>query len=320
MDGNENIIKFVDNELSLEVQISPEEDTVWLTQKQMSDLFGKNVRTINDHITAIYTEEELEKKSTIRKNRIVQKEGNRSVNREVNLYNLDVIISVGYRVKSQRGVQFRKWANKILKDYLVRGYVVNPRVLEIPDYDQVVEMLESYRKVDGKLPVSSDSILDFLIAYSKGLKILDDYDHHSIEVPKGRNGMYQITYEECMKVIRKSQFQDKSDNFAVERDASFQSSIATIYQSFGGEDLYPSLEDKASHLLYFITKNHSFIDGNKRIAATIFLYFMEKNDALYLNGEKRIGEETLATLTILIASSDPDDKELIINLIRLLIK
>ncbi|MDQ0361869.1 Fic family protein [Breznakia pachnodae] len=314
MSEDKNVIKFIDNELSLEVQVSPEEDTVWLDQKQLSELFDKDQSVISRHIKKIFSEGELEEGSNMQKMHIANSD------KPVNFYNLDVIISVGYRVKSHRGVQFRKWANKILREYLIKGYALNPKVLSIQDYNHVVEILDNYRKVDGKLTVSSDSILDFLIAYSDGLKILDDYDHHSIQVPEGQKAIYKITYEECMDVIKKSKFQEKGDKFAIERDESFRSSIATIYQSFGGDDLYPSLEDKAAHLLYFITKNHSFFDGNKRIAATIFLYFMDKNEALFLDNKKRISEETLATLTIPIASRGPKDIELILNLIKLLIK
>lgn len=236
---------------------------------------------------------------------------------DINYYNLDVIISVGYRVKSKQGVLFRKWANSILKRYLLKGYVVNERHFQ--DIDYVTKMLDQYRNAGGKLP-SSNSMLEFLKAYQKGFKILDDYDHHQLEIPVGQKDTYVLHYDECMKLIHNTMFENKGDLFSIERDDSFRSSISTIYQSFGRVDLYPTLEDKASALLYFIVKNHSFIDGNKRIGATIFLYFLEKNHALYKNGMERINNDALATLTILVASSRPEDKEIMMELIKTIIK
>lgn len=249
--------------------------------------------------------------------RQLKKEGGRQVTREIEYYNLDMIISLGYRVKSKRGVLFRKWANSILKRYLLKGYVVNERHFQ--DIDYVTKMLDQYRNAGGKLP-SSDSMLEFLKAYQRGFKILDDYDHHQLEVPVGQKDNYILHYDECMKLIHNTMFENKGDLFSIERDDSFRSSISTIYQSFGGVDLYPTLEDKASALLYFIVKNHSFIDGNKRIGATIFLYFLEKNHALYKNSMERINNDALATLTILVASSRPEDKEIMMELIKTIIK
>ena len=236
---------------------------------------------------------------------------------DVNYYNLDVIISVGYRVKSKQGVIFRKWANSILKRYLLKCYVVDERHFQNIDY--VTKMLDQYRNAGGKLP-SSNSMLEFLKAYQRGFKILDDYDHHQLEVPVGQKDTYVLHYDECMKLIHNTMFENKGDLFSIERDDSFRSSISTIYQSFGDVDLYPTLEDKASALLYFIVKNHSFIDGNKRIGATTFLYFLEKNNALYKNGMERINNDALATLTILVASSRPEDKEIMMELIKTIIK
>ncbi|MCD7807999.1 MAG: virulence RhuM family protein, partial [Erysipelotrichaceae bacterium] len=223
----------------------------------------------------------------------------------------------GYRVKSKQGIIFRKWANNILKEYLLKGYVLNDKYFQNIDY--VIKGLEQYKKYSGQLP-SSESMLEFLKAYQRGFKILDDYDHHTLEVPKGQKDVYIIHYDECINLIHNTVFSHRGDQFAVERDDSFKSSISTIYQSFDGHDLYPSLEDKASALLYFIVKNHSFIDGNKRIAATIFLYFLEKNHSLYKNGFERVNNDTLATLTILIALSKPEEKDIIMELIKTIIK
>lgn len=304
---------FKDGELELEVNVSPEGDTVWLNQNDISALFEKERSVITKHIRNIFNEEELVEKSNVQFLHIANSD------KPVKVYNLDVIISVGYRVKSKRGVAFRKWANSVLKEYILKGYSINQNKLLIPDYSQLVAMLETYRKFDGQLNITSDDLLGFLVAYEKGLKILDDYDHQSIEVVGGRKDTYRLNYDECIDVIKKSTFKDKGDLFAVELNDSFKASISTIYQTFDGNELYPTLELKAANLLYFITKNHSFVDGNKRIAATIFLYFMERNKALEINKINRISNETLATLTILIASSNPGDQEIIVNLIQLLI-
>ena len=216
-------------------------------------------------------------------------------------------------MKSKRGILFRQWANRVLKTYLLKGYVLNNKHFQ--DIDYVTKILDDYHKVGGRLP-SSHSLLEFLKAYQRGFQILDDYDHHTLVSPKGEKDLYIIDYDECINLIHETMFTDKGDQFAIEKDKSFRSSIATIYQSFGGEDLYPTLEDKASALLYFIVKNHSFIDGNKRIGATIFLYFLSKNRALYKMGQERINNDTLATLTILVASSRPEDKDIVIELVK----
>ena len=317
------VVQFKDGSFVLDVNVSSNGETVWLTLDQMSRLFNKNKSTISRHISNIFIEEELDEKSSVAKNATQLKrydprtKKDRIATVDVNYYNLDVIISVGYRVKSKQGVLFRKWANSILKRYLLKGYVVNERHFQNIDY--VTKMLDQYRNAGGKLP-SSNSMLEFLKAYQRGFKILDDYDHHQLEIPVGQKDTYILHYDECMKLIHNTMFENKGDLFSIERDDSFRSSISTIYQSFGGVDLYPTLEDKASALLYFIVKNHSFIDGNKRIGATIFLYFLEKNHALYKNGMERINNDALATLTILVASSRPEDKEIMMELIKTIIK
>lgn len=317
------VVQFKDGSFVLDVNVSSNGETVWLTLDQISRLFNKNKSTISRHISNIFVEEELDEKSSVAKNATQLKrydprtKKDRIATVDVNYYNLDVIISVGYRVKSKQGVLFRKWANSILKRYLLKGYVVNERHFQ--DIDYVTKMLDQYRNAGGKLP-SSDSMLEFLKAYQRGFKILDDYDHHQLEIPVGQKDNYILHYDECMKLIHNTMFENKGDLFSIERDDSFRSSISTIYQSFGGIDLYPTLEDKASALLYFIVKNHSFIDGNKRIGATIFLYFLEKNHALYKNSMERINNDALATLTILVASSRPEDKEIMMELIKTIIK
>lgn len=317
------VVQFKDGSFVLDVNVSSNGETVWLTLDQMSRLFNKNKSTISRHISNIFVEEELDEKSSVAKNATQLKrydprtKKDRIATVDINYYNLDVIISVGYRVKSKQGVLFRKWANSILKRYLLKGYVVNERHFQ--DIDYVTKMLDQYRNAGGKLP-SSNSMLEFLKAYQRGFKILDDYDHHQLEIPVGQKDTYVLHYDECMKLIHNTMFENKGDLFSIERDDSFRSSISTIYQSFGRVDLYPTLEDKASALLYFIVKNHSFIDGNKRIGAPIFLYFLEKNHALYKNGMERINNDALATLTILVASSRPEDKEIMMELIKTIIK
>lgn len=317
------VVQFKDGSFVLDVNVSSNGETVWLTLDQMSRLFNKNKSTISRHISNIFVEEELDEKSSVAKNATQLKrydprtKKDRIATINVNYYNLDVIISVGYRVKSKQGVLFRKWANSILKRYLLKGYVVNERHFQ--DIDYVTKMLDQYRNAGGKLP-SSNSMLEFLKAYQRGFKILDDYDHHQLDVPVGQKDTFFLHYNECMELIHHTMFENKGDLFSIERDDSFRSSISTIYQSFGGVDLYPTLEDKASALLYFIVKNHSFIDGNKRIGATIFLYFLEKNHALYKNGMERINNDALATLTILVAGSRPEDKEIMMDLIKTIIK
>lgn len=309
------VVQFKDGSFVLDVNVSSNGETVWLNREQLSQLFDRDIKTIGKHINNTL-KEELDS-SSVAKFATVKKEGDRQVTREIEYYNLDMIISLGYRVKSKRGVLFRKWANSILKRYLLKGYVVNERHFQ--DIDYVTKMLDQYRNASGKLPCSN-SMLEFLKAYQRCFKILDDYDHHQLEIPVGQKDTYILHYDECMKLIHNTMFENKGDLFSIERDDSFRSSISTIYQSFGGVDLYPTLEDKASALLYFIVKNHSFIDGNKRIGATIFLYFLEKNNALYKNSMERINNDALATLTILVASSRPEDKEIMMELIKTIIK
>jgi prophage maintenance system killer protein len=228
--------------------------------------------------------------------------------RPVAIYSLDVIISVGYRVKSQRGVEFRRWANSVLKDYILRGYAVNDR--RISQLGQIVQIM---KRAEDQL--DAQQVLSVVESYSAALDMLDDYDHQTMSKPKGNKATYVLSYDECREVIDKMKFASDSDLFGNEKDDSFKGSIGAIYQSFDGKDLYPSLEEKAANLLYFVTKNHSFSDGNKRIAATMFLYFLDKNKALFVEGSKRIADFTLVALTIMIAESKPEEKEMMVKVI-----
>ena len=305
MNKNEIILfETADNEESLQVQMKDE--TVWLTRNQMAELFDRDVKTIGKHISNAL-KEELDG-STVAKFATVQTEGNREVTREIEYYNLDMIISVGYRVKSQRGVEFRRWANSVLKEYILKGYAVNDK--RINQLGQIVQIM---KRAENQL--DAQQVLSVVESYSAALDMLDDYDHQTMSKPKGNKATYVLSYDECREVIDKMKYASCSDLFGNEKDESFKGSIGAIYQSFGGKDLYPSLEEKAANLLYFVTKNHSFADGNKRIAATMFLYFLDKNKALFVEGSKRITDFTLVALTIMIAESKPEEKEMMVNVI-----
>ena len=305
MKKNEIILfETADNEVSLQVQM--QDETVWLTRNQMAELFDRDVKTIGKHISNAL-KEELDG-STVAKFATVQTEGNREVTREIEYYNLDMIISVGYRVKSQRGVEFRRWAHSVLKEYILKGYAANDK--RINQLGQIVQIM---KRAENQL--DAQQVLSVVESYSAALDMLDDYDHQTMSKPKGNKATYVLSYDECREVIDKMKYASCSDLFGNEKDESFKGSIGAIYQSFGGKDLYPSLEEKAANLLYFVTKNHSFADGNKRIAATMFLYFLDKNKALFVEGSKRITDFTLVALTIMIAESKPEEKEMMVNVI-----
>ena len=226
----------------------------------------------------------------------------------VKYYNLDVIISVGYRVKSQRGVEFRRWANSVLKAYILKGYAVNHNRM-----NQLNEVIQVMKRLQNNL--DAEQVLSVVERYSQALSLLDAYDHQNMSRPKGNKATYVLTYEECRKLIDSMGFGESSSLFGKEKDDSFRSSIGAIYQTYANEDLYPTLEEKAANLLYFVTKNHSFFDGNKRIAAAVFLYFLDKNGALFRDGEKSIDDHTLVALTIMVAESNPEEKEMMISVI-----
>lgn len=273
----------------------------------MATLFNRDIKTIGKHIKNAINEE-LSGTSTVAKFATVQLEGTRQVERLIEYYNLDVIISVGYRVKSKRGVAFRKWANSVLKEYIIKGYAINQQRLN--QLNQVLRIMKrSETALDAK------QVLTVVERYNKALDLLDDYDHQKLEKPKGSKTTYILTYEECRKVIDEMKFSSDSKLFGNEKDDSFKGSIGNIYQSFAGVDIYPSLEEKAANLLYFVTKNHSFSDGNKRIAATMFLYFLDRNGVLFTNHEKLIDDHTLVALVIMIAESRPEEKDVMISII-----
>ena len=297
------IFETEDNTVKLEVPI--ENETVWLTQAQMTDLFETSKQNISLHINNCFKEGELDKDSVVKEFLTTAADGK---NYRTNYYNLDVIISVGYRVKSKRGVEFRKWANSVLKQYILKGYAVNnSRIAQLGEVIRVMKRTQN--------ALDSQQVLNVIQKYSKALDLLDSYDHQNMERPLGNAATYELTYEECMDVIAKMRFGAESDLFGKEKDDSFKGSIGNIYQSYGGQELYPTLEEKAAHLLYFVTKNHSFLDGNKRIAATMFLYFLDKNGVLFAGDEKLIDDHTLVALTIMIAESKPEEKEMMITVI-----
>ena len=315
--NTQRLVKFENGELVLEVPFTPDSENVWLNQKQIAKLFDIDRTVVSRHINNIFKSKELDKNSMCANFTHMGKLNVQEY--KTTFYCLDVILAVGYRTNSTRGIIFRKWVNKILKEYMLKGYVIDARKFKIPTIETIALLLEQDRKISGNLYLTGEDMLDFILAYNKGLKILDDYDHQTMKSNSTIEEAYRLTYKECNKVIKQAVFKDKGDLFGLEKDDSFKSAISTIYQSFDGIDLYPTLEDKASNLLYLITKNHAYTDGNKRIAATIFLYFLKKNKVLYRNGKQLISNTTLATLTILVDSSHPDDKQNIINLIKLLI-
>ena len=292
----------------MKLPVTVENDTVWLNRNQMSELFDRDVKTIGKHINNALKEELTADSSTVAKFATVQMEGKRDVARNIEYYSLDVIISVGYRVKSKRGVEFRRWANTVLKQYILKGYAVNDNRIK-----QLGEVIRIMKRTQNDL--DSKQVLSVIEKYSSALDLLDSYDHQNMTRPKGNKATYVLTYEECREVIESMRFGDESDLFGREKDDSFKGSIGNIYQSFGGVDVYESLEEKAANLLYFVTKNHSFFDGNKRIAATMFLYFLDKNEALFSDGKKKIEDGTLVALTIMIAESRPEEKEMMISVI-----
>lgn len=300
------IILFENQGVKLEVNLK--EDTVWLTQAQMGILFDVKQSTLSEHINNIFKEGELEEKTSIG---ISDKS---SGGRKSKLYNLDVIISVGYRVKSKNGVIFRQWANKVLKDYMLKGYAVNQRRLEY--LEKTVKLIDIANRIDERLEGSdAKEILKVIGEYSKALDLLDDYDHKTLKKIEGNIDERKIKYEDCINIINKLRFNEESSLFALERDKGLESIIGNIYQSFDGQDIYKSIEEKGANFLYLIVKNHVFTDGNKRIAATLFIYFLNFYEILYKNERQVIDNNTLAALTLLVAESNPKEKDVIIDLV-----
>lgn len=310
MEQKKELVIFETKGHAVKLEVPVNEETVWLNRQQMAELFDRDVKTIGKHINNAFAEE-LDKQVVVAKFATTTQHGaieNKTQTHMVEFYNLDVIISVGYRVKSKRGVEFRKWANSVLKQYILQGYAVNNhRIVQLGEVIKIMKRTED--SLDGK------QILSVIEKYSDALEMLDSYDHQTMTRPKGNPATYTLEYEECMQVISHMRFGDESELFGKEKDDSFRGSIGNIYQSFGGQELYPSLEEKAAHLLYFVTKNHSFLDGNKRIAAAMFLYFLDKNGVLFMDGKKLIENHTLVALTIMIAESKPVEKDMMITVI-----
>ena len=308
MDEKKNEIILFENQ-GVKLEVNLKDETVWLTQEQMSKLFGKAKSTINEHIKNVYKEGELIEKETM------TKFGNSEfADKPTNYYNLDMIISVGYRVKSQNGILFRKWATSVLKDYMLKGYAINQKRLEY--LEKTIKLIDIANRIDERLEGNdAKEILRVIGDYSKALNLLDDYDHRTLEKVKGNIDERKIKYDDCIHVINQLRFNSESSIFAIERNRGLEAIIGNIYQSFGGQDIYKSIEEKGANFLYLIVKNHVFVDGNKRIAATLFIYFLNFYGILYKNGRQSIDNNTLAALTLLIAESNPKEKEIIIDLV-----
>ena len=310
---NNEVILYKDGELELPVEVAPDKETVWLKVEEMAKLFDRDRSVIQRHIKNIFKENELEESSTCAKFAQVQNEGDRSIERTFNYYNLDMIISVGYRVKSPRGIAFRKWATSILKEYIVQGYAVNAKRLNV--LNKVVEIQSNI--IADVLELDSREVFDVIKKYTQALELLDDYDHQIVQKPKISNEKaYELTFNECKKLIESMAFSKSSTIFGKEKTkGALEGIIGSVYQTAFGEDVYPSVQEKAANLLYFIVKDHPFIDGCKRIAASIFLYFLNKNNLLFKNDKKIISDSTLVAITLLLAESKPEEKEIMINVI-----
>lgn len=304
------------------VEVRLSQETVWLNLNQIADLFKKDKSVISRHLRNIFKSGELNKKSTVAKNATVQDEGGRTVERNIEYFNLDVIISVGYRVNSKQGTQFRIWATNVLRKHLVDGYTINEKRLKVSEH-KYKELQRSLKLLDNVIHLENVSdetkgLITVITEYSRALDILDDFDHQRLSEPKGtRKTKFKMTYKEAQKIIEtmKQNFKD-SVLFGQEKDNSFKGSIDSIYQTFDGNDVYQTIEGKAAHLLYFVTKNHSFVDGNKRIAAALFVCFLQKNGILLRKGgTKRIDDNALVALTLMIAVSQPREKESMITVI-----
>ena len=319
------IIKFVDGEV--EVSVKLKDETVWVTQKQMCELFGTAKSTISEHLKNIFNSGELNKNLTVRKFRTVRIEGNRQVVRNIEYYNLDVIISVGYRVNSKKATKFRQWATKVLKNYILRGYALNQKKLKenFEEFRKEVEFLQKAIKNQNIGEIEAKGFLDIITKYAKSWILLNQFDENRLAIPRGKEAKFILDYDEAIKEINKLKKEliskkEATELFGMERENSFKGIIRNIYQTFGGVDLLPSIEEKAANLFYYIVKDHPFVDGNKRIGAFMFVLFLNKNNYLYdENGELKINSNALVSLALLIAHSKPDEKDLIIKLIMNLI-
>ncbi len=303
---NENeIVLFETEDKEIKLNVTIERDTVWLNRNQIAELFDRDVKTIGKHINNAL-KEELDN-STVAKFATVQNEGGRDVERDIDYYNLEMIISVGYRVKSQRGIEFRRWANKVLKDYIIKGYAVNDKRLEALQKTVAIQSRMLAAAIEG----DSDEVLKAVNLYTQALTLLDEYDHQSLEKPEGNQPIYRITYDDCRAMVNCMEDSFKSDVFGVEKEpGKIEGILSAVYQDVFGREVYPSLEEKAANLLYFMIKDHPFADGCKRIAASLFLEFLNRNKALFREGQKVISDGALVAITLMIAESDPKEKDI----------
>ena len=299
------IVLFTDGDINIEVQISPEQETVWLTQKQIEVLFDVKHATVSEHISNILASGELDETS-------VGFSDKSTGGRKPKIYNLDMILSVGYRVNSKRGIAFRKWANNVLKQFIVKGYVINEKRLEA--LEKTIDI--QTRMLADVLDIEESDVLRAVNEYTNALMLLDQYDHQALCTPDGNKPIYRITYEECVKMVEKMKKSFDTDVFGVEKETGKVAGIiAAVYQSVFGEDAYLTVEEKAANLLYFMIKDHPYADGCKRIAASLFLEFLDKNNVLFLNNAKRFSDGTLVAITLMIAESKPEEKDIMIKLV-----
>lgn len=305
---NDVIVLFKDGDLQLDVKVSPEQDTVWLTQAQMAILFEVKQSTLSEHINNILNSGEVDSTS-------IGKTDKSSGGRKPNIYNLDMILSVGYRVNSKKGTIFRKWANSVLKEYMFKGYAINTKRLE-----SVNKTIEIQSKIIAStMEPDSNDVYEVVSQYTKALNLLDSYDHQTLTKPKGKDTLYRLSYEECCKLINSMKY--NSDVFGVEKEkGKLNGILEAVYQNVFGKELYPSIEEKAANLLYFIIKDHPFADGCKRIGASIFLEFLNKNNALVVNGKQVISDSALVAITLMVAESKPVEKEIMVSLIMNFLK
>ena len=311
---NNKIIKFVNGDLQLDVTVSPDNETVWLNRNQLAQLFDRDVKTIGKHINNAL-KKELSNEMVVANFATTTQPGaikGKTQTHMVEYYNLDMIISVGYRVKSQNGVIFRKWATSILKDYMMKGYAINKKRLEILNKTIAVQS----KMLASTLDIEEKEVLNVIDAYSNALSLLDDYDHGCISKPKGNDSIYRLTYEECRAIIDSMKYNGFSDVFGVEKEpGKLNGIIAAVYQNVFGQEMYPSVEEKAANLLYFLVKDHPFADGCKRIGASIFLKFLNENRHLIIDGKQIISNSALVAITLMIAESRPEEKETMVNLV-----
>lgn len=309
MEQNNEIILFETSDKKVTLSVPMDGDTVWLSQAQMAELFDTTKQNVSLHANNCFKEGELNKKSVVKDFLTTASDGK---NYKTKYYNLDVIISVGYRVKSKRGIEFRQWASKILKQYMIDGYAINEKRLHA--LQKTVDI--QTRMLADALNVEEKDVLRAVNLYTDSLILLDQYDHQVIVKPTGAKPIYRITYDDCMKMVSHMKDSFETDVFGVEKEeGKVNGIISAIYQSAFGEDAYPSIEEKASNLLYFMIKDHPFADGCKRIAASLFLEFLERNDALFINGNKRIGDGELVAITLMIAESNPEEKDIMVKLV-----